>query len=68
MRPKYKVAYKMVTEMEWKCCRGYTGDDCSEGPDGGSDSQISTSRPRPNPSSPVHTGAGSSTGQTGGGK
>ncbi|XP_023694540.2 EMILIN-1b [Paramormyrops kingsleyae] len=68
MRPKYKVAYKMVTEMEWKCCRGYTGDDCSEGPNGGSDTQISTTRPRPNPSSPVHTGAGSSTGQTGGGR
>jgi len=21
----------MVTEMEWKCCHGYSGDDCSEG-------------------------------------
>ncbi|XP_077076912.1 EMILIN-1-A [Siphateles boraxobius] len=30
-RPRYKVAYKMVTEMEWKCCHGYSGDDCSEG-------------------------------------
>ncbi|XP_048063113.1 EMILIN-1a [Megalobrama amblycephala] len=30
-RPRYKVAYKMVTEMEWKCCRGYSGDDCGEG-------------------------------------
>lgn len=31
-RPRYKVAYKMVTEMEWKCCHGYSGEDCREGP------------------------------------
>ncbi|KAL1253881.1 hypothetical protein QQF64_016110 [Cirrhinus molitorella] len=30
-KPRYKVAYKMVTEMEWKCCHGYSGDDCSDG-------------------------------------
>ncbi|XP_056620431.1 EMILIN-1-A isoform X1 [Triplophysa dalaica] len=29
-RPRYKVAYKMVTEMEWKCCNGYSGDDCND--------------------------------------
>uniref|UniRef100_A0A8C2GVD4 Elastin microfibril interfacer 1a n=1 Tax=Cyprinus carpio TaxID=7962 RepID=A0A8C2GVD4_CYPCA len=29
-KPRYKVAYKMVTEMEWKCCHGYSGDDCSD--------------------------------------
>ncbi|XP_029352797.1 EMILIN-1-A [Echeneis naucrates] len=37
-RPRYKVAYKMVTEMEWKCCHGYSGEDCQEAPqitDGG---------------------------------
>ncbi|XP_052443117.1 EMILIN-1 [Carassius gibelio] len=32
-KPRYKVAYKMVTEMEWKCCYGYSGEDCSEGRD-----------------------------------
>uniref|UniRef100_A0A8C2CDX2 Elastin microfibril interfacer 1b n=1 Tax=Cyprinus carpio TaxID=7962 RepID=A0A8C2CDX2_CYPCA len=42
MRPRYKVAYKMVTEMEWKCCHGYSGEDCNDGPNGGSDTQIST--------------------------
>lgn len=21
----------MVTEMEWKCCHGYSGDDCNDG-------------------------------------
>uniref|UniRef100_A0A671S096 EMILIN-1-like n=1 Tax=Sinocyclocheilus anshuiensis TaxID=1608454 RepID=A0A671S096_9TELE len=45
MRPRYKVAYKMLTEMEWKCCYGYSGEDCNDGPNGGSDTQISTSRP-----------------------
>ncbi|MCI4389253.1 hypothetical protein PGIGA_G00095740 [Pangasianodon gigas] len=40
-RPKYKIAYKMVTEMEWKCCRGYSGEDCSNGPSG--DSQFNNS-------------------------
>ncbi|XP_036437296.1 EMILIN-1a [Colossoma macropomum] len=44
-RPRYKVAYKMVTQMEWKCCHGYSGEDCSVGPSGGSDSHVITSRP-----------------------
>ncbi|XP_055010329.1 EMILIN-1-like [Boleophthalmus pectinirostris] len=35
MRPRYKVAYKMVTEMEWKCCQGYSGEDCNTPPAGG---------------------------------
>ncbi|CDQ96460.1 unnamed protein product, partial [Oncorhynchus mykiss] len=54
MKPRYKVAYKMVTDMEWKCCHGYTGDDCSEGPSGGSGTQIATARPKP--SRPGQTG------------
>ncbi|XP_059841379.1 EMILIN-1-A-like [Hypanus sabinus] len=29
MKPRYKIAYKMVSEMEWRCCHGYSGDDCS---------------------------------------
>ncbi|XP_063351765.1 EMILIN-1-A [Pelmatolapia mariae] len=33
-RPRYKVAYKMVTEMEWRCCHGYSGEDCHSGPQG----------------------------------
>uniref|UniRef100_A0A8B9GRS0 Elastin microfibril interfacer 1b n=1 Tax=Astyanax mexicanus TaxID=7994 RepID=A0A8B9GRS0_ASTMX len=45
MRPRYKVAYKMVTEMEWKCCHGFSGDDCNTGPSAGSVTQISTARP-----------------------
>ncbi|KAI4903592.1 hypothetical protein NFI96_001055 [Prochilodus magdalenae] len=65
MRPRYKVAYKMVTEMEWKCCHGFSGDDCNDGPSSGSVTQISTARPWPKPSNPGHTGSTSGHGQSG---
>lgn len=65
MRPRYKVAYKMVTEMEWKCCHGYSGEDCNDGPNGGSDTQISTSRPWPRPQ-PGQTGTNTGHGESGG--
>ncbi|XP_057190891.1 EMILIN-2 isoform X2 [Triplophysa rosa] len=29
-RPTYKIAYKLVTELEWRCCPGYQGPDCRE--------------------------------------
>ncbi|XP_053099309.1 EMILIN-2 isoform X2 [Hemicordylus capensis] len=29
-RPKYTIAYKTVTELEWRCCPGYMGIDCKE--------------------------------------
>ncbi|XP_063079670.1 EMILIN-1-A [Engraulis encrasicolus] len=61
-RPKYKVAYRMVTEMEWKCCHGYSGDDCSDGPTGGSDLQIGGGGTHPS-----QTGHGNEGGQRGGG-
>ncbi|XP_052001127.1 EMILIN-1-like [Xyrauchen texanus] len=66
MRPRYKVAYKMVTEMEWKCCLGFSGEDCNDGPNGGSDTQISTVRPWPRPSQPGQTGTGTGHGPSGG--
>ncbi|KAF3697196.1 EMILIN-3 EMILIN-5 Elastin microfibril interface-located protein 3 [Channa argus] len=31
-KPIYKVADKTVTELEWRCCPGYSGYDCMEGP------------------------------------
>uniref|UniRef100_A0A4W4HSD1 EMI domain-containing protein n=1 Tax=Electrophorus electricus TaxID=8005 RepID=A0A4W4HSD1_ELEEL len=31
VRPAYKVAYRQVTVLEWKCCPGFHGSDCSEG-------------------------------------
>ncbi|XP_070687163.1 EMILIN-1-A-like, partial [Pempheris klunzingeri] len=64
MRPRYKVAYKMVTEMEWRCCQGYSGEDCNDGgPVGGAGTQISTTRPQPRPGQ----GGGTSYGPGGGG-
>ncbi|KAM8810414.1 EMILIN-2 [Eudromia elegans] len=32
-RPRHTVAYKTVTELEWRCCPGYRGADCKEGPE-----------------------------------
>ncbi|XP_068135882.1 EMILIN-1 [Hyperolius riggenbachi] len=55
VRPRYKVAYKSVTDMEWRCCQGYSGDDCIDGPAGGA--QVTTSRPRPRPVRPNISGS-----------
>ncbi|XP_041924438.1 EMILIN-2 [Alosa sapidissima] len=30
LRPMYKIGYKEVTELEWKCCPLYQGYDCME--------------------------------------
>lgn len=49
MRPRYKVAYKIVTDMEWKCCHGYRGEDCNDGPVGSTGSQIPATRPQHRP-------------------
>ncbi|XP_054620167.1 EMILIN-2 [Dunckerocampus dactyliophorus] len=29
-RPTYKIAYKKVTELEWRCCPGYQGPGCRD--------------------------------------
>lgn len=29
-RPTYKIAFKTVTELEWRCCPGYHGLDCKD--------------------------------------
>ncbi|XP_053738345.1 EMILIN-2 [Synchiropus splendidus] len=29
-RPTYKIAFKKVTELEWRCCPGYGGPDCKD--------------------------------------
>lgn len=55
MRPRYKIAYKTVSDMEWKCCHGYSGDDCMEGPANGA--QVTTTRPRPRPVRPNLSGS-----------
>ncbi|XP_072259834.1 EMILIN-3 [Pyxicephalus adspersus] len=30
-RPKYKIGYKIVTELQWRCCPGHSGDSCQDG-------------------------------------
>ncbi|XP_074847643.1 EMILIN-1 isoform X2 [Carettochelys insculpta] len=56
LRPRYKVAHKTVSDLEWKCCHGYSGDDCQEGPAQGP--PLTTSRPRPRPGRPTLSGFG----------
>ncbi|XP_061111550.1 EMILIN-2-like [Conger conger] len=43
-RPTYRIAYKTVTQLEWRCCPGFQGADCMElkGP-------IPAQRPHPYP-------------------
>nr|XP_021509474.1 EMILIN-2 isoform X1 [Meriones unguiculatus] len=31
-RPRFVTRYKTVTQLEWRCCPGYRGADCQEGP------------------------------------
>lgn len=31
VRPSYKVAYRQVTALEWRCCPGFAGDQCQVG-------------------------------------
>ncbi|XP_045140579.1 collagen alpha-1(XXVI) chain [Echinops telfairi] len=30
IRPTYRVSYRTVTALEWKCCPGFTGSNCDE--------------------------------------
>ncbi|KAM4746104.1 EMI domain-containing protein 1 isoform 2-T2 [Anableps anableps] len=32
VRPSYKVVYRTVTSLEWKCCPGFSGTACEEDP------------------------------------
>ncbi|KAJ7395601.1 hypothetical protein BTVI_153259 [Pitangus sulphuratus] len=31
IRPTYKMSYRTVTTLEWRCCPGFTGSNCEEG-------------------------------------
>lgn len=31
-RPRFVTRYKIVTQLEWRCCPGFRGPDCQEGP------------------------------------
>ncbi|CAH2245188.1 EMILIN-1 [Pelobates cultripes] len=65
VRPRYKVSYKTISDMEWRCCHGYSGDDCMEGPAGGA--QVTTTRPRPKPVRPNPSGSNAGNSQSGSG-
>ncbi|XP_062918528.1 EMILIN-2 isoform X2 [Mobula hypostoma] len=30
-RPTYKISYKVVTQLAWRCCPGFKGEDCKHG-------------------------------------
>ncbi|XP_011736312.1 EMILIN-1 isoform X1 [Macaca nemestrina] len=57
LRPRYRVAYKTVTDMEWRCCQGYGGDDCAESPAPALGPASSTPRPLPRPARPNLSGS-----------
>uniref|UniRef100_A0A2K6G8P7 EMILIN-2 n=1 Tax=Propithecus coquereli TaxID=379532 RepID=A0A2K6G8P7_PROCO len=42
-RPRYVTRYKTVTQLEWRCCPGFRGGDCQEGPR----DPVKTPRPMP---------------------
>uniref|UniRef100_A0A7N5JET8 Elastin microfibril interfacer 2 n=2 Tax=Ailuropoda melanoleuca TaxID=9646 RepID=A0A7N5JET8_AILME len=42
-RPRYVTRYKTVTQLEWRCCPGFRGGDCQEGPR----DRVKTPRPTP---------------------
>ncbi|XP_074717261.1 EMILIN-1 [Strix uralensis] len=56
LRPRYKVAQRTVSELAWRCCQGYSGDDCAEGPAPASPQP--TGHPRPRPGRPTLSGFG----------
>ncbi|XP_051515750.1 EMILIN-3-like [Myxocyprinus asiaticus] len=31
-KPQYKIGHKTITELEWRCCPGYSGENCIDGP------------------------------------
>nr|XP_045000141.1 EMILIN-2 [Jaculus jaculus] len=45
-RPRYVTRYKTVTQLEWRCCPGFRGADCREGP------KDPMKSPRPTPARP----------------
>ncbi|XP_028833014.1 EMILIN-2 [Denticeps clupeoides] len=55
-RPTYKIAYKAVTELEWRCCPGFQGPDCRERKDASTGRTVPDpqSYPRPRPAQTRH--------------
>uniref|UniRef100_A0A8D1CBP1 EMILIN-2 n=1 Tax=Sus scrofa TaxID=9823 RepID=A0A8D1CBP1_PIG len=46
LRPRYVTRFKTVTQLEWRCCPGFRGGDCQEGP------RDAPKTPRPTPTRP----------------
>ncbi|XP_066090518.1 EMILIN-3 [Saccopteryx bilineata] len=49
LRPRYKVGYKTVTELSWRCCPGLTGEGC---PEHLTDHRATAPQPEPEPRIP----------------
>ncbi|XP_053746217.1 EMILIN-3 isoform X2 [Panthera pardus] len=49
LRPRYKVGYKTVTDLTWRCCPGLTGEGC---PEHLTDHGASPAQPEPQPQIP----------------
>ncbi|XP_058143098.1 EMILIN-3 [Dasypus novemcinctus] len=49
LRPKYKVGYKTVTDIAWRCCPGLTGQGC---PEHLTDHRVAPPQPEPEPRLP----------------
>ncbi|KAK2860698.1 hypothetical protein Q7C36_004864 [Tachysurus vachellii] len=53
-QPIYRISYKTVTELEWRCCPGYQGPDCKELK--GIPNQQMLVKPQPKPHHQPYTG------------
>ncbi|NXU50638.1 EMIL1 protein, partial [Turnix velox] len=62
LRPRYKLSQRTVSELAWRCCQGFSGEDCTEGPTG----PQPTPRPRPRPGRPTLSGFGNTLSGLGG--
>ncbi|NXN13911.1 EMIL1 protein, partial [Indicator maculatus] len=56
LRPRYRVSQRTVSELAWRCCQGYSGEDCMEGPAPAPPQP--TSHPHPQPGRPTLSGFG----------
>ncbi|XP_030347081.1 EMILIN-1 isoform X2 [Strigops habroptila] len=56
LRPRYKLSQRTVSELAWRCCQGYSGEDCTEGPAPAAPQP--TGRPRARPGRPTLSGFG----------
>ncbi|TSK82171.1 EMILIN-2 [Bagarius yarrelli] len=48
-QPSYRISYKTVTELEWRCCPGYQGLDCKELKGVQNRQMLLRPQPRPHP-------------------